>query len=654
MNINLNKLFTLWMTSDKKDLIENLMEKISLHKNWAISTWQAKDSKTFSEIDSLGNELGLDFHATRKALSCLKDYMGSPSFQKYISLCENPNQESFLEFAKTLKESKIGLARARVSFPEFIKQMGTFMDPRCLNDEERYMTAVNRGRLMLRDCPICGSPIHNLKMWETSTCSSKECLSKLSSENQAQFSPEKKKEIKEKMKSTCLERYGTPFVQSTPAVREKMKSTCLERYGVEFATQVDHVKKKKEETFLEKYGSRIATRNEGVKEKIRKTCIEKYGAPNIKQSDACKEIFLKKYGVENSNLIGKDPEKISITKDRDLLKEYLENHKDYDLSQIADDLGFTTYWVAHQIHEFGLEEISGIKPGDSNKERALYEFICSIYPAEKIVRHERSLIYPLELDIYIPEKGVAFEFNGNFWHSDAGAPQYEESRNAKTRHAYKTRKCLEKGVRLIHIFEYEWDSKKERLKSFIKDILQEPEIIYARKCVAREVPSSDTKQFLDENHLQGFIKARVNIGLFFEDQMVACMSFSKPRFSKEYDWELMRFAVKSGFKIPGAAGKLFSYFLRNYEGSIITYSDASKMTGNVYRALGFKEHEKSSPSYVWHKSSEVLSRFETQKHKLLEQGFEGSSETEIMEKRGYHRIYDCGNYIFTYEGKPLK
>ena len=89
------------MTSDKKDLIENLMEKISLHKNWATETWQAKDSKTFDEINSLGNELGLDFHATRKALSCLKDYTGSLSFQKYISLCENPNQESFLEFAKT-------------------------------------------------------------------------------------------------------------------------------------------------------------------------------------------------------------------------------------------------------------------------------------------------------------------------------------------------------------------------------------------------------------------------------------------------------------------------------------------------------------------------------------------------------------------------
>ena len=175
MNINLNKLFTLWMTSDKKDLIENLMEKISLHKNWAISTWQAKDNKTFNEIDSLGNELGLDFHATRKALGCLKDYIESPAFQNYLSFVENPNQESLLEFAKTLKESKIGLARAKVSYPEFIKQMNAFVDPRCLNDKERYMTVVNRGRLMLRDCPICGNPIHNLKMWETSTCSSKEC-----------------------------------------------------------------------------------------------------------------------------------------------------------------------------------------------------------------------------------------------------------------------------------------------------------------------------------------------------------------------------------------------------------------------------------------------------------------------------------------------
>ena len=279
MNINLNKLLTLWMTSDKKDLIENLMERVPQHKNWAESTWQIKDSKTFNEIASLGSELGLDFRSIRKALGCLKDYIESPVFQSYLSFVENPNRESFLEFAKILKESKTSLAKAKVSFPEFIKQMNAFMDPRCLNEEERYMTAVSRGRLMLRDCPICGNPIHNLKMWETSTCSSKECLSKLSSENQAQFSPEKKNEIKEKMKSTCLERYGTPFVQSTPTVREKMRSTCLERYGVEFSTQADITKKKKEETFLEKYGNRVATRNEGVKEKIRKTCIEKYGAP---------------------------------------------------------------------------------------------------------------------------------------------------------------------------------------------------------------------------------------------------------------------------------------------------------------------------------------------------------------------------------------
>ena len=50
MNINLNKLFTLWMTSDKKDLIENLMEKISLHKNWAVSTWQDLKVSYFFKI----------------------------------------------------------------------------------------------------------------------------------------------------------------------------------------------------------------------------------------------------------------------------------------------------------------------------------------------------------------------------------------------------------------------------------------------------------------------------------------------------------------------------------------------------------------------------------------------------------------------------
>ena len=91
----------------------------------------------------------------------------------------------------------------------------------------------------------------------------------------------------------------------------------------------------------------------------------------------------------------------------------------------------------------------------------------------------------------------------------------------------------------------------------------------------------------------------------------------------------------------------------------MTYCDVSKFTGDVYKKLGMKYEGQSVPNYKWVKHTtlggnkivEVLSREMCQKHKLMGKGLGhlGDTEAEIMGALKYHRIYDCGNYKFTWQ-----
>ena len=93
----------------------------------------------------------------------------------------------------------------------------------------------------------------------------------------------------------------------------------------------------------------------------------------------------------------------------------------------------------------------------------------------------------------------------------------------------------------------------------------------------------------------------------------------------------------------------------------MTYCDRSKFTGEVYSRVGFQYDGHTGAGYVWVKHSsvggkdtvEVLTRQQTQKHKLVKAGLgtDSQTEVEIMRSRRYYQIYDCGNdkYVWTAE-----
>ena len=132
------------------------------------------------------------------------------------------------------------------------------------------------------------------------------------------------------------------------------------------------------------------------------------------------------------------------------------------------------------------------------------------------------------------------------------------------------------------------------------------------------------------------------------------MTFSKPRFNKNYDYELIRFCNKLNTSVIGSASKLFNYFIKNYNPkSIISYANRRFSNGSIYETLGFKFLRKTEPNYFYFKRNVgiLMSRNQFQKHKLkdkLDIYNPELSEQENMFNNDYRRIYDCGNLVYEY------
>lgn len=113
----------------------------------------------------------------------------------------------------------------------------------------------------------------------------------------------------ERVQATCLERYGENNVAKTIAVKEKMKSTNLERHGVEYPQQNPNIRTKTEETCLAKYGTRWAFAQDWVYDKIKLTMMDRYGVEHGLQNATiqkkAREIFNERWGAMYPFLSGK-------------------------------------------------------------------------------------------------------------------------------------------------------------------------------------------------------------------------------------------------------------------------------------------------------------------------------------------------------------
>jgi len=289
-------------------------------------------------------------------------------------------------------------------------------------------------------------------------------------------------------------------------------------------------------------------------------------------------------------------------------------------------------------------------PQHSASQVEIMGFLKSIC-TDDLVMSCRDIPGVTEIDVYCPKRKIGIEFNGLYWHSE----EFKE----KSYHIDKTKAAQLQGIRLIHVFEDEWNLKKDICKSMLANALgSSQERIYARKCRIEEANPTITRRFLEENHIQGYCPSKFRYGLFMEDKLVSVMTFGSNRLclgskAKKGEYELLRFCSLKGTSVPGSASRLFRHFISIQKPTrIVSYCDMRWGTGKVYEILGFEKTKDTSPNYFYIRGSLRYGRFAFRKDRLVSKGHDKSkTERQIMSELGYMRIYDCGCHKFEWKAK---
>ena len=494
-------------------------------------------------------------------------------------------------------------------------------------------------------CPTCGkqTPFRNILQGYSQFCSVKCSYSSDIRLN--------------KIKNTMLEKYGVENASQSEIIKRKKEETCLKNYGVTSWLKNPENSKKK---MLEKYGVENASYLETSKQKREETCLKNHGVTNILKLQDIRSlgqnILLEKYGVKYA-FESEEIRRKAIDERREQFLGTWDLHIGYD-----DDGN----WICKCPHEncnkcsektFVINQVMFhdrirneselctklLLPGQSNQGTTIELFIRNILD-EYNIEYEtnvRNIISPKELDIYIPLKNIAIECNGLFWHSKK-EPSY---------HSNKFQLCKNNNIQLITLWEDWIRTNPEIVRSILLSKLGIYENkIYARKCIIKEVDSKTCNTFLNNNHIQGRSTSSLRFGLYYNNELVSIMTFSKSRVGigkNEEGWELVRFCNKKNNLIIGGASKLFKYFIKHYNPSkVVSYSSNDISNGNLYKILGFNQQNKINQSYwyIHNKTFERYHRFNFRKDNLKKMGYDISNKTEseIMKDLPYWKIYDSG------------
>lgn len=515
-----------------------------------------------------------------------------------------------------------------------------------------------------KKCAICGKEfeIDVKNHRERQTCS-KECFVKL------QLSHRDIQAEHEKQKQVLLEKYGVENSALIPGAMEKAKQTMRSKYGVDWYTQTDEYKEKVKKTSLEKYGVDSWLSSKDVIEKREATVLERYGVRNVFESEEIKHKIAKHY----QDLYGVNTYSQSVVENSEEWEAYKEDCEKYletnfpdgaTFQEIISKLGVCLTSIQNYTTPEAKEKY--IKRDFSTMETDVTLFLKSLKEDIIILHHQRKLIPPYEIDIFLPEYNVGIECNPTYTHNASVEDPWSKEIHPSSYHKMKTDCAEEKGIFLLHLFGYEWKHKRKIMESIIRNLLNLNDTrIYARNTRVNLVSYNDSIKFLVENHRQGSATSSVRLGLYFNNELVSLMTFGKPRRSiSEYsdqtdDWELIRFCNKLNTSVIGSASKLFKYFIDNYQfSSIVSYSSRSHTRGKIYDILGFNLVKYTEPGYVWvnTKTDNYYNRYNTQKHKLSKLFPEEDldltkTEKQTMLDHGYVQVFDSGNVVWRYSMK---
>lgn len=331
-------------------------------------------------------------------------------------------------------------------------------------------------------CPTCGSPVSFID----TTVGFREFCSNLC--------VNRYEGTKEKIKKTCLEKFGYTNALKSPEIKKKMEATNLKRYGVKNVYQSEEVKKKIRETNLEKYGVESPMQSREIMDKSKKTCIERYGADrpykNEKIVEKGKKTCLEKYGYESPFKSPEIRKRIEETNLKKYGARYATELPEYQAKQRATNLKkfgaeyyiqseegrkrFEETWNSEEFKNSIAERMrksTHSRYKNTAGERLIYQALCLIFPKESIVQQYRSSEYPFICDFYLKGQDVYIEYQGSQYHQNhmyTGSrediqiiEEYKKrnlefgtsvEENWKTKDLHKRDVCIQNNVKMLFLY----------------------------------------------------------------------------------------------------------------------------------------------------------------------------------------------------------
>lgn len=265
-------------------------------------------------------------------------------------------------------------------------------------------------------------------------------------------------DIRKKAQHTFIFRYGTNHPMREDSIVDKLKRTNLLRYGVENVFMSKSIKDKIKKTHIMNHGVDNPQKNIKTRNKTIKTNTSKYGYLTPSKNISVKNKIIKSI---NDTLFDKNTRLYKDKYDLDILN-YCDSTKEYTINcpSCGKEFNIQSRLLQQRINLNTIlcVECNPISRNISGLEKELLDFVKINYGGV-VITNSKKIIPPYELDIYIPELKLSFEFNGLYWHSEI----YKD----KNYHYNKTTLCKNKGIQLVHIWEDDWVYKKDILKSMI-------------------------------------------------------------------------------------------------------------------------------------------------------------------------------------------
>ena len=455
--------------------------------------------------------------------------------------------------------------------------------------------------------------------------------------SKSKVTKEEQEKINDKRKQTNLKKFGVENPWQSKDIQNKIKQECKEKYGVEYHNQRQDVKNKISQSTFNHYGGYKILQTEYGQILFKNTCQKKYGYSNPGQSPKIKEkinnTFMKKYGCH--------PTKLQCVKNKakntNLIKYGDENYNNLEQISKTCQERYNVKWSCQL-------------PQCINKSNSISKInqIFANMLSKNNIKYERE--YPLDDKKYDFKIGnILVEINPTYTHNSTigcGFNGHYENPLDTNYHQQKSLLAQENGYFCIHIFD--WDDWNKIINRFLSK-----QKIYARQCELKEIKNKkELNEFLNNYHLQNTCRAqKIKLGLYYDNKLIEVMTFGKPRYNKNYEWELLRLCTHKDYNVVGGSERLFKHFINNYNPSnIISYCDYSKFSGEVYERIGMKFKELTNPNCNWSKGKQKITN-----NLLMQRGADqligtddgkGTSNKDIMIRENWKEVYDCGQKVF--------